>query len=1446
MSRLTRSDAKELAALCFELPRLSSGPALRRGREYAKKGRVLGFEVRARGVEALVAGSTTARYEVEVELLASSGARFTCTCPAFRKGTGPCKHAVAAVTAWGQEWRAVLDRQPPVSCEEPPPGDAEEPRRALWLGMPRDQLEAWAGQHACEEWLVVAAEAAVPSKRGAVHAWFMRHERAYPDVGSVLCHEPHAHARYTPQPPHGVGEAVIMFLRERSAAAARGRVEDVRRQAAWVRPSEPVLGAAFDRLVALRDDLLTATHPRPLSLVQASRSLLITDPTRVRYLERVRAMCGRQDRYSAPPAVEIDPGGKAAAAVRCDCPQPPAGGCSVRLEAVSALLDQLGAPRHSEMVRELGAELATHPWERTLRSIDDVLAAAGRPATRVDYGGVEASFAWRLTTRRDRPELEVVMTRPRKRGDGWIMKQVPGAVADRWIAEQADATDQLVFGLLRARPASDYARQDQQSRRLLMERCIRLLVGHPRVFARSDSKNVPVELRLVPLELVAERPEEGGVRMVFRLGESRLSAAEAARITGEVSGGLAWDVNVEEGVVRVAEVTRETRALIAGLAGRETRLPLEAEGELVRRLPGLSEAVPTAVAPELRGRAIGGDSRIVARLTLQRPGVLDVAMVVRPIAGLPTWPPGEGPEVVYTTDEQGTAHVARDFETEQEAAHQLATDVGLPASPEATWHLPDLETALEVIEALEQRPATSVVTEWADERRASVAGAAGVNDLRLRLEMRGDWFGMSGQVELGDAVVPLGALLAAMRDGQRYVRVDTERWMRVTDALREAMTTVAELSRGGGEVRELSRFAAPLVEALEAQGATVDAPRVWRELLQRLHSAAAYEPKVPRALKATLRDYQVAGFQWLARLAHWGAGACLADDMGLGKTVQALALLLHRVKSGPALVVAPTSVGFNWIREAERFAPTLSVRLFRGRHHLDQLGGLRQGDVIVTSYELVARYAEDLAAVSFGTMVLDEAQAIKNPMTKRAKAIFGLDAEVRVALTGTPVENHTGELWSLFHAIAPGLLGSANQFRDRFVGPIERDRSTRHRALLSRIVRPFILRRLKSEVARELPPRTDVRLDVDLSPAERRRYDTLRKASVAALTGQDTSVPPHQRRFQVLAALTRLRQLACHPRLVDPQWKASSAKLDVLRSLLVELRDEGHRALVFSQFTGLLAEVRAVLDQDGIAYRYLDGSTPATRRRDEIDRFQAGEATAFLLSLKAGGTGLNLTAADYVIHLDPWWNPAVEDQATDRAHRIGQDKPVTVYRLVSRGTLEEAILDLHANKRELVKALLDGTGSAAALSTEELVEMIGGSHRAEMLDELVDDPEPESPRKRLTRSDEPAARATTTPSTGTTVTPSGHGDLVSRLEATLDAAVADNSLRASSATVYRRAGRRLLGLAGATRLESSADVACLLESLEAEVAAGARALPISQLRAMRATSRWLVRALEVG
>jgi len=450
-------------------------------------------------------------------------------------------------------------------------------------------------------------------------------------------------------------------------------------------------------------------------------------------------------------------------------------------------------------------------------------------------------------------------------------------------------------------------------------------------------------------------------------------------------------------------------------------------------------------------------------------------------------------------------------------------------------------------------------------------------------------------------------------------------------------------------------------------------------------------PSLPADLTATLRHYQQQGVSWLGFLRSAGLGGILADDMGLGKTLQTICVLGSR-----SLVVCPTSVLPNWAAELKRFRPSLKVCTYHGPGRtLDEAA-----DVTLTTYAIMRLDAAVLSARTWEAVVLDEAQAIKNPDSQVARAAFGLKANFRLALSGTPMENRLEELWSLMHYTNPGLLGGRRHFEDRVARPIadgQADAADR----LRRRIRPFVLRRLKRDVAPELPPRTESVMHVSLDERERSVYDAVMAATrkeVVALLNDGGSV------IKALEALLRLRQAACHPALVPGQQANTSSKVQTLVEALSTAVSDGHKALVFSQWTSLLDLIETPLKGAGIGFERLDGSTP--NRGEVTSRFQSAEgAPVMLMSLKAGGTGLNLTAADHVFLMDPWWNPQVEAQAADRAHRIGQERPVMVYRLVAQGTVEERILGLQEKKRALFEAALSEAAAATAITREDLLEL---------------------------------------------------------------------------------------------------------------------------------------------
>jgi superfamily II DNA or RNA helicase len=555
----------------------------------------------------------------------------------------------------------------------------------------------------------------------------------------------------------------------------------------------------------------------------------------------------------------------------------------------------------------------------------------------------------------------------------------------------------------------------------------------------------------------------------------------------------------------------------------------------------------------------------------------------------------------------------------------------------------------------------------------------------LRVSSGIDWFDVEGAVDFEGQKVTLPRLLQALRRGESAVVLDDgsvgmlpEEWLRGQAAL-------ARFGAPEGDALRFHRSQAGLLDALLAARPEVATDAAFERARAALRRFEGVKPEAaPPGFAGRLRGYQRQGLGWMAFLREFGFGGCLADDMGLGKTVQVLALLEGRrgQATKPSLVVVPRSLVFNWKEEAARFAPRLRVADHTGLERAREASALARADVVLTTYGTLRRDAALLTEVDFDYVVLDEAQSIKNRGTESAKAARLLRADHRLALSGTPVENHLGELQSLFDFLNPGLLGRTPLARG------DGDLDEEGRAALARGIAPFILRRTKAQVAKDLPPKTEQTLWCDLEPEQKGLCDELRDHYRASILESVERQGLARSKMHVLEALLRMRQAACHPGLVDPRRKdGPSAKLDALLPRLVDVVEEGHKALVFSQFTSFLALLKPRLQEAGLVHEYLDGRT--RDRAARVRRFETDEACrVFLVSLKAGGLGLNLTAAEYVFLLDPWWNPAVEAQAIDRTHRIGQTRPVFAYRLVARGTVEEKVLALQETKRALADAIV--------------------------------------------------------------------------------------------------------------------------------------------------------------
>ncbi len=972
------------------------------------------------------------------------------------------------------------------------------------------------------------------------------------------------------------------------------------------------------------------------------------------------------------------------------------------------------AARCREFGFQVLARLVTRdePWQRKLRA----LITLGREEAAAGGDDRQERLIWLLEYDRESDTMEIrprLQKRTRKggwtRGRNIALQKLAAAREELPYLTPQDARVCEALELHRAREYRHYY-YEKNFYAFDLNRALPALAGHPLLFVPGSGT------ALEPAELTAE-PIEISIRFRRRKGKEKEIVLQMHPLPDpDQDQPHVKVVPAGKNSFRLYHFTRDHLA-IGRLLGDGLTAP-ESALELVRQaVAGLTSRVTVHTEIEMGGdlETVAGDITPHLRLRPHGRG-LKVELLVKPLPeGTSYFPPGRGGSTFLADRGRKKVQVERQLQAEKEAAAALVQACPTLANLDDgshEWLLADPESGLELLAELQELETPRVV-EWPQGETLKISGRGSFANLHLQVRKSGDWLQTDGSLQVDEQrVIKLEKLLQGLADDRsrgRFISLDDGSFLALSRDLHDRLRELAACAVGGGRKTRISPLAALPLDDLFQQAAEVRGDRHWQRLQERLRED--FQPRLPSTFQGELRPYQVEGFNWLARLSHWGVGACLADDMGLGKTIQALAAILLRAPEGPSLVVCPLSVLANWEEEAQRFTPTLRVVPFGGSGRQQLLDELQPFDLVLCSYGLLQINREMLAGVKWQTVVLDEAQAIKNLGAKRTRAAMNLQAEFRLITTGTPVENHLGELWTLFHFLNPGLLGSLKSFQQRFAVPIEKHRDAAAGKRLRKLIRPFILRRRKTQVLRELPAKTEITLHVEMSPEEVALYEAQRRLALENLAeaGAD-GAEPGPRHLHILAEIMKLRRLCCNPRLLLPDTGIPSAKLQTFTELLAELLAGGHKVLVFSQFVDHLQIVRKHLEAEKISCQYLDGATPAAERRKRVKAFQSGSGDVFLISLKAGGTGLNLTAADYVIHLDPWWNPAVEDQASDRAHRIGQQRPVTVYRLVMKGTIEERIINLHREKRDLADNLLAGSEMSGKISAAELLALLQASH----------------------------------------------------------------------------------------------------------------------------------------
>jgi SNF2 family DNA or RNA helicase len=831
-----------------------------------------------------------------------------------------------------------------------------------------------------------------------------------------------------------------------------------------------------------------------------------------------------------------------------------------------------------------------------------------------------------------------------------------------------------------------------------VKKTLKALIGHPMVF-HMENRDIPIHLVEGCVKLQIEKVDKG-----YHFSLSAYSTTPKVFLQKETTNQY-----------QVIDFSEENVAIANILSEKGMTVPLQAKEKVTEMICNAKSTIQIqSDIDDDNLPSIPGDATPCVHLLPIGDGI-KLNVWIKPCGETGAYcKAAEGqPNIITTlkTDEQQEIKqkFVRDFVAEKNNIDALMTQCpSLIADNKNTdeWYFDTVENSLELLMELEEyKKNNPLVIEWPKGQTLKVKHSISSKNLSLSIKGSGYWFKYEGDVQIDESSsLEIKKLLDLLDHSQgRFIPLATGEFIALTEKFKKQLDNLRTLSHKN----QIYHLSTTTLQELADDAGSFQQDQTWTEHLNKLTAMAQYKPVVPSTLQAQLRDYQVEGFSYLSRLSHWEIGACLADDMGLGKTVQAIALLLSNAAKGPSLVVAPTSVCFVWLEELSKFAPTLRPHTLHSESDRTTLiDSLKAMDILICSYGLLHQVGASLTEKEWQFVILDEAQAIKNSATKRWKYATQLKSRCRVALTGTPIENHLGELWSIFHFLNPGLLGTQPYFQQKFSGPIERYQDPTAKTALKTLVSPYILRRIKSDVLRELPPKIEQSVLIEPSLEEIAFYDAVRKKALERIDSLNGAENENAKRFGILAEITRLRQACCDARLVDENITITNSKIKTFLALVNNIIENNHRALIFSQFVRYLTIIKNVLDQEKIHYQYIDGSTPMQRRKQAVKDFQAGQGELFLISLKAGGTGLNLTAADYVIILDPWWNPAVEDQAADRAHRIGQQQPVTVYRLVMKNTIEEKIITLHQDKKDLATDLLSGSEMTGKMSSETLLGLI--------------------------------------------------------------------------------------------------------------------------------------------
>lgn len=1136
----------------------------------------------------------------------------------------------------------------------------------LYPTMPLSELETWAAQHNVEYALSYPAKMLlVPTSK--IHTnWLWVYKQNNTSIREIITRTT-AHTieeASAETAPLEFQQAAIQYLEDmvQNALQAIRDEQELLRQSP---PSNPILNKIWTNTLRYRSKLRQRTSPRSRNDRRTQKLWLDTKNQRLQYKEETIAWCGGGG--WAELTVHLD--GREHM-VTCKCLHGKRGRCRLGLSALDQTLEMLTDNTRTQLHERLIQNIGTPKWEKDLLLLDEILRQeeATRPGE---------SLGWRIKETKQGLDIEPVLCI--HTGTGWKHRKADSKTVLRHGSLLKQDNDVALLHLAQLRDSSSLAPM------------LQLLQKHPRVFIGSRSSDIGV-IEPSQFTLVLEQ-NQLGIEWSIQLDKQEIAARDIVQFN-QLSKTSLWYTFSENRFTYIL-IHHTLQVLISHIANTSKIIPSEAISAVYQRLPDIEDIIPIHLSKSLRGESLSADSRPIIRISNSGPAHLRMELTVKP-HGEKTFPIATGPEIIYifNKEKQTFGNCSRDFQQERHHAIHLQKMLQLEWSVDHQWVLTDPSKIFHMLSMLKELPqAHHNRIEWLTKKPH--IQHVGIEDLQLELFNTEQQLEIKGNIDIEDITLDLWEILPAIRKETPYMLVKGHVWYSITEEFRSRLRTLADIIDPHENTLCINNSHLLTLNGILTHQ-NIEVPLVLQEKMRSVQSIILSDA----SFAYILRPYQIEGVKWILDLKQWTSGCVLADEMGLGKTIQVIKFL-HEIQynnQNKTLIITPKSTSGNWISELNKCLSDWSIIHYQGPNRQDLLRTLFSKQCLVLTYDILVRDLDHLMEHHYSTIVFDEAQYLKNPQSSRVKSAKLLTADFTIALTGTPIENSLLDLWSIFSVVSPKHLGSWTQFKKRFAQPIESGQLTRLNDL-KKLIQPLLLRRRKEDVALDLPPKIELNEFVSLSTFERDTYNQLRTQAKRIIREN-----PQQAKFLVLSLLTKLRQVCCHRKLVLESASNHSSKLDRALEIVQNLHQNKRKVLVFSQFVRLLKLFKEILINANIDFCYLDGATSSQQRQDEIDRFQETDVSIFLISLKAGGSGINLTRATEVIHLDPWWNPAVEDQASDRAHRIGQTQTVTVIRLIAEDSIETQILKLQEEKRKIATDLL--SDSVSKLSLEDITQLL--------------------------------------------------------------------------------------------------------------------------------------------